>query len=258
MMRNVNKKPAAVPPDHASQALQPLPDTARPSSNQPVTVNYDCSHLTIGAGVAIFHIATSRVVLCRHSVDNYWFLPKGRRDAGEDTGAGAEREGFEESGYRNRLLPIPMRHRQPQPCNPLSNASSPFATEPIWTQLIPLTSSSQYMLFWYIAETLPPEMEKELNAKTRTEATATSPTPYQYPPKYPATLTLEERLEMEVGGYEPVHHLNTAVDSEEALYESHLLPVEEAVQKLKGTIQEYVVRSGWQAIVRRHQTESKA
>ncbi|KAA6407902.1 MAG: hypothetical protein FRX48_08253 [Lasallia pustulata] len=208
-MRNVNKKPAAVPPDHASQALQPLPDTARPSSNQPVTVNYDCSHLTIGAGVAIFHIATSRVVLCRHSVDNYWFLPKGRRDAGEDTGAGAEREGFEESGYRNRLLPIPMRHRQPQPFHNKC-------------------------------------------------CSATSPTPYQYPPKYPATLTLEERLEMEVGGYEPVHHLNTAVDSEEALYESHLLPVEEAVQKLKGTIQEYVVRSGWQAIVRRHQTESKA
>ncbi|KAA6413580.1 MAG: hypothetical protein FRX48_03326 [Lasallia pustulata] len=124
--------------------------------------------------------------------------------------------------------------------------------------LIPLTSNSQCMLFWYIAETLPPEMEKELNAKTGTEATATSPTPYQYLPKYPATLTLGERLEMEVGGYEPVHHLNTAVDSEEALYESHLLPVKEAVQKLKGTIQEDVVRSGWQAIVRRHQTESKA
>lgn len=98
MMGNVKMEPAVVPPDHASQALQPLPDTARPSSSRPVAVNYDCSHLTIGAGVAIFHIATSRVVVCRHSVDKYWFLPKGRRDAGEDTGPGAEREGFEEVG----------------------------------------------------------------------------------------------------------------------------------------------------------------
>ena len=96
MMGNINKKPAVVPPDHATHALQPVPDTARPSSNRPVMVNYDCSHLTIGAGMAIFHVATSRVVLCRHSVDKYWFLPKGRRDTGEDTGAGAEREGFEE------------------------------------------------------------------------------------------------------------------------------------------------------------------
>lgn len=165
---------------------------------------------------------------------------------------------WSQSGYRNRLLPIPMRHRQPQPCNPLGNASSPFATEPIWTQLIPLTTNTQYMLFWYIAETVPPEMEKDLKAKMEAEATAASRTPYQYPPKYPASLTLDERLEMEVGGYEPVHHPNTAVDSEEALYESYLLPVEEAIQKLKGTIQEDVVRSGWQAIVRRHQIESKA
>ena len=114
------------------------------------------------------------------------------------------------------------------------------------------------MLFWYISETVPPEMEKELEAKMEVEATAASGTPYQYPPKYPTTLTLRERLEMEPEGYEPVHHLNTAVDSEEALYESYLLPVEEAVQKLKGTLQEDVVHSGWQAIVRRHQIESGA
>lgn len=113
------------------------------------------------------------------------------------------------------------------------------------------------MLSWYIAETVPPEMEKELKAKMEAEATAASRTPYQYPPKDLASLTLDERLEMEVGGYEPVHHPNTAVNSEEALYESYLLPVEEAVQRLKGTIQEHVVRSGWQAIVRRHQIESK-
>ena len=71
-----------------------------PSSDSPVVANFDSAHLTIGAGVAIFHLATSRVVLCRHSTQNYWFLPKGRRDANEDTGRGAEREGFEEVELR--------------------------------------------------------------------------------------------------------------------------------------------------------------
>ena len=67
-----------------------------PSSDNPVVASFDSEHLTIGAGVAIFHVASSRVVLCYHSVHKYWFLPKGRRDANEETGAAAEREGFEE------------------------------------------------------------------------------------------------------------------------------------------------------------------
>lgn len=64
--------------------------------DRPIIGNWDSAHTTIGAGVAIFHLASSRVVLCYHSIDHYWFLPKGRRDCGEDTGAGAEREGYEE------------------------------------------------------------------------------------------------------------------------------------------------------------------
>ena len=67
-----------------------------PSSDNPVVASFDSEHLTIGAGVAIFHLASSRVVLCYHSVHKYWFLPKGRRDANEETSTAAEREGFEE------------------------------------------------------------------------------------------------------------------------------------------------------------------
>lgn len=67
-----------------------------PSSDTPVVASFDSEHITIGAGVAVFHVASSRVVLCYHSVHKYWFLPKGRRDANEETGAAAEREGFEE------------------------------------------------------------------------------------------------------------------------------------------------------------------
>ena len=67
--------------------------------DQPVWRSFDSGHLLLGGGVAIFHLATSRVVVIRHSRENYWFLPKGRRDVGEESAAGAEREGFEEVAF---------------------------------------------------------------------------------------------------------------------------------------------------------------
>ena len=67
-----------------------------PKADPPLAGNWDSAHTSIGAGVAIFHLASGRVVVCYHSTRDYYFLPKGRRDANEDTGPGAEREGFEE------------------------------------------------------------------------------------------------------------------------------------------------------------------
>ena len=61
--------------------------------------SWQTDQLCMGGGVAIFHIATGRVVVCRHSVENRWFLPKGRRDPNEDSRVGAEREGFEEVSF---------------------------------------------------------------------------------------------------------------------------------------------------------------
>lgn len=66
------------------------------TSDVPVVANFASDRITFGAGVAIFHLATARVVVCYHSRDHYWFLPKGRRNAGEETMRTAEREGFEE------------------------------------------------------------------------------------------------------------------------------------------------------------------
>ena len=68
-----------------------------PQADLPIVGNWDSTNTTIGAGVAIFHLATSRLVLCHHGVDKYYFLPKGCRDASEDTSSVAEREGFEEA-----------------------------------------------------------------------------------------------------------------------------------------------------------------
>lgn len=87
-LKKMGEKPAP--------SLTSAEDTPAVSASLPLYARFDSAHLTIGAGVAIFHLATSRVVLCWHTREKYWFLPKGRRDAHEETGCGAEREGYEE------------------------------------------------------------------------------------------------------------------------------------------------------------------
>jgi predicted NUDIX family NTP pyrophosphohydrolase len=75
-------------------------ETSGPRAFPPVIAQYSGGDFVVGGGVAIFHIATGRVVVCsnmgRRSGMKYYFLPKGRRDAGEESGTGAEREGYEE------------------------------------------------------------------------------------------------------------------------------------------------------------------
>lgn len=55
--------------------------------------------------------------------------------------------------------------------------------------------------------------------------------------------------------YEPPRHEGTGVDEEELLYESYLLSVAEAQQRLKRSIQGDVVRRAWEAIQLRIQIE---
>ena len=87
--------------------------------------------------------------------------------------------------------------------------------------------------------------------------TQSSSVPYQAPPRYPDSLTITQRIALEPEGYQPVHHENTAANAEEALYESHLLPIETAVKKLKGTVSADVVQKGWEAICLRREMEDK-
>lgn len=78
----------------------------KPRQFNPVIAQYPGDKCVTGGGVAIFHLATSRVVICS-AVEGgvkYYFLPKGRRDAGEESGPGAEREGYEEVRCIRMLL----------------------------------------------------------------------------------------------------------------------------------------------------------
>ncbi|KAF2850105.1 hypothetical protein T440DRAFT_490006 [Plenodomus tracheiphilus IPT5] len=225
-------------------------NTTAPRTFPPLIAQYSGSNFIVGGGVAIFHIATGRVVICcaQDRGSPYYFLPKGRRDAGEESGTGAEREGYEESGYRNRLLPLPTAHRQPQ-AHPRLHAP-PLTADPVWMQLMPLRTW-QYVLYWYIAETLPPSLEAELE----TEAGA----PYKPPPPYPRGLSLRERVKLEPEGYEPLHHEGTGVDESERAYKSELVSVEEAVKRLgKSSVSADVVLMGWKGIQDRFAMEDAA
>ena len=83
--------------------------TGTPRQFPPVIAQYPGDKSVTGGGVAIFHLATSRVVICSHVERGikYYFLPKGRRDAGEESGPGAEREGYEEVRSIEILLARP-------------------------------------------------------------------------------------------------------------------------------------------------------
>lgn len=102
----------------------------------------------------------------------------------------------------------------------------------------------QYLVYWYVAETLPPDLEPHLESLPGE--------PYKPPPPFPLELTLRERVGMEPEGYEPRHHENTGVDADEQKYKSYLVPVEEAVRKLgrNGLLADVVLR-GWKGIQER-------
>lgn len=144
-----------------------------------------------------------------------------------------------------------MHHRQPQPHDAPRGRTPDFVCEPVWTQLIPQSSSVQYILFWYISETVPPEIETSMS-----NSAGTSPVAYRQPPRFPAGMTLADRIALEPEGYEPMKHEHTAANTEETFYASHLLPIEEALGALgTDSVSADVVRRGWAAILLRREME---
>ena len=326
---------------------KPQQKAITPPSSSPASIgNYSSTNLTLGAGVAIFHLATARVVLCSMplplsspSDDNEdvnastYFLPKGRLDVNESSIQAAEREGFEESGFRNRVLPLPMRSRQTKPRSALVVKSrqngiaggesgeytereddgafeegeevaeteeakrrryqmdekrrmhNDFVVVPVWTQLAPVGRGSQYILHWYIAETVPPDEESKISRLEEERKERYAP-----PPPFERERTLRQRIAedgvgrnnkeregnrsrnedlQDVDGktgkeiveqdvwYEPVRHEGTGVEgTEEEMYESRLVPVDEAIRLLgERSVSADVVRRGWEMVQTRMMLE---
>ncbi|KAJ7092479.1 NUDIX hydrolase domain-like protein [Mycena belliarum] len=69
----------------------------------------------LGAGMVVFQPATRKVVVIYESQKKYWFLPKGRKDIGESLEQTALREAYEESGYRVEFLPLYTHTSAPVP-----------------------------------------------------------------------------------------------------------------------------------------------
>lgn len=214
-----------------------------------------------GAGVTIFHLATSRIVICKDTRNGVYFLPKGRKDASEETTTTAIREGYEESGYRCRLLPLPVPHLQPSPAaangsgvgdeDEGSTGKEKWVIEPLATRMMPVAREYQYMLFWYAAETISEEDEASLNN--------VSEHGFVKPENFPGNMTIKERESLdkrEEGDYEPKRHEGTGVDEDEAFYVGMLVGVEEAVRLLGGTSAD-VVRRAWEGICLRRKMEEK-
>ena len=153
------------------------------------------------------------------------------------------------------MLPLPFKHRQPDP----DEGHQEFATEAIWTQFLPLTTTSQYILFWYAAETLPEACEEAYAEGSGGEGRERI---YQSPPAFPAGQMLRERIALDdrkTDGqdfvYEPRWHPGTGVDEEAKLYQSYLLPIDEACRKIKNSVMEDVIRRAWAGVLRRMEVE---
>lgn len=138
---------------------------------------------------------------------------------------------------------------------------------------------TQYILFWYIAETLPPDVETTVNEETSRLSphnSASNPkenfansvnsklhassSPYIHPPPFPPDLTLQARLGQDPVDCVPPRHEGTGVDEEEACYQSFLLSIAEAMDKLAVTsaVMVDVVKRGWEGVLLRRVIEGEA
>jgi ADP-ribose pyrophosphatase YjhB (NUDIX family) len=58
----------------------------------------------LSAGMVIIQPSTGRIVIINdEKEDNYWFLPKGRKNIGESLEQAALREAYEEVSFRSGL-----------------------------------------------------------------------------------------------------------------------------------------------------------
>ncbi|KAF2752750.1 hypothetical protein EJ05DRAFT_265780 [Pseudovirgaria hyperparasitica] len=239
-----------------------------PAPSTAVRARFPSENTTISAGAAIFHIASKRVVLCYHTRDKYYFLPKGRKNSGESLERTAVREAWEESGYRARLIGGAWPHKQTH-ADDCTDDDQDFgiikqdghdivvkwSLDAVWTELIPLHPSrpqAQYILFWYIAETLPPNLQHELDTQSSDKKV------YKHAKPMSHSLTIEERIAMEPEKYNPPRMEHTGVDSEEAWYTAVLVDIQKAQELLLDETSVDVVKKGWRGICERREMEDKS
>ncbi|RPA81464.1 hypothetical protein BJ508DRAFT_376383 [Ascobolus immersus RN42] len=204
--------PVAYDPANPAPEAAPQPPRSVPQINNTFGF-FGGEFVSAGSSIA-FHIPTGRVVLVHDSRLNQWFLPRGRKDVGEPIGVCAVREGFEESGYKGELLPHPLPTKQPSPGGVHSSKHGTLTTEPIYTALMPHFQSARRLGAY------PPK------------SFLANPVGNRF-----SHLYLVQYFILTLGEDEPVRAENWKdglMGAHEVGYESFLLPIEEAVEKLGG------------------------
>ncbi|KAH8102407.1 hypothetical protein BXZ70DRAFT_1006334 [Cristinia sonorae] len=144
----------------------PVPSLSQPvvptgSWSSPAIPNsmFFASNFLIGVGLLIIQPATGKVAIVHDSkAPGYFFLPKGRKDVGEDIIAAALREGYEESGYRATLMSLPVPTLAPYPPeDKRSWEEKRLTSEPIYVSTQYYRSDHRrepgiYFTFWFVGE----------------------------------------------------------------------------------------------------------
>lgn len=111
---------------------------------------YFSDSFVISCGTVAVDLAKSKVLLIRSRGTKECYLPKGRKNIGESLEDAAERETYEETSFRVKLLPVPISTLATAPDRRCEEAECQAITEPLAvTQR--LTGKAQKIIFWFVA-----------------------------------------------------------------------------------------------------------
>jgi 8-oxo-dGTP pyrophosphatase MutT (NUDIX family) len=80
----------------------------------------------LAAGTVTVDLVRRKVLIIHDRDDGVYKLPRGHKDWGEPLETAAERETFEETGFRATLLPVPLSTRATLPSQALSDPTHPL------------------------------------------------------------------------------------------------------------------------------------
>ncbi|KAH8080713.1 hypothetical protein BXZ70DRAFT_960089 [Cristinia sonorae] len=167
---------------HNKSALaQPVVPIGPSSSPAIPDSMFFAANFLIGAGILIIQRETGKVVVIHGSRrPEYCFLPRGRKDVGEDIQAAALREGYEESGYRPTLLPLPIPSLAPySPADARPQEEKRLTTEPLYISMHHFPAGMEflppgkqnpgmYFRFYFVGE-IPADAEREEGTRVEFE-----------------------------------------------------------------------------------------
>ncbi|KAH7015564.1 NUDIX hydrolase domain-like protein [Ilyonectria destructans] len=111
---------------------------------------YFSDQFAISCGTVSIDVERSKVLLIRWQRTGEYFLPKGRKDIDEPLEQTAQRETFEETGIRVRLLPVDIDTLATLPSSVKAEGRPKAVTEPIAVSQR-VTKEILKIIFWYVA-----------------------------------------------------------------------------------------------------------